>query len=142
MPWHTEYRADIAVIHTVYTGQVSPTDLGAAVMAVVGLAARHGARLFFTDLRQLEGGHSVFDLYALAETLHELPIPPDAREALVLPASPSTACDADFWETVCRNRGYEVRGFADPVAALAWLRAASSPSPRRAPPVASASPSG
>ena len=142
MPWHSEYRAEASVVHTTCSGQVSPAELNAAALAAVDLAARHGARLFLTDLRQLEGGHSVFDLYALAETLHVLPVPPATREALVLPLSPSAVSDAGFWETVCRNRGYEVRGFTDPESALDWLRAEIMPAPRRAAPVASAFPSG
>ncbi|MGE3847742.1 MAG: hypothetical protein AB7I01_12755 [Gammaproteobacteria bacterium] len=142
MPWQTEHHAEAGVIHTTYTGQVPPQELGAAVAAAVGLAARHGTHLFLTDLRQLEGGHSVFDLYALAETLHALPIPLHAREALLLPTSRRAAGDADFWETVCRNRGYEVRGFADPATALAWLREAPRVPPPRVTPVASALPSG
>ncbi len=142
MPWQTEYRADAGVIHTTFTGLVSPAELAAALAAAISLAARHGAHRFLTDLRRLDGGHSVFDLYALAETLHDLPLAPGAREALVMPTSPRAANDADFWETVCRNRGYEVRGFADPAGALGWLRASTTPAPRRAPPVASAFPSG
>ncbi|MBX9608555.1 MAG: hypothetical protein K2Y51_20215 [Gammaproteobacteria bacterium] len=142
MPWHSEYRADASVVHTTFLGQVPPTELRAAAMAGLALAARHGAHLFLTDLRQLEGGHSVFDLYALAESLRDLRVPPTTREALVLPTAPSAASDAGFWETVCRNRGFEVRGFADQSSALDWLRGEVMPASRCAPPVASASPSG
>ena len=46
---------------------------------------------------------------------------PRFREAVLLPLSPEMAREARGFETMCLNRGFEVRIFDDRSAALAWL---------------------
>ena len=119
--WLVQYHAPLAVVETEFRDSLSPTELVAAVRDAVAVARAHGAHLFLADCLRLTGGHSVFDLFALAERLPELGLPRGSREALIMPSAPGAAFDAEFWETVCRNRGFEVRGFTSREQALAWL---------------------
>ena len=43
------------------------------------------------------------------------------REAVLLPLDPAAEEEFQFFETVCRNRGLDVRVFAERDEALAWL---------------------
>jgi len=121
MPWHISYLADLDAIVTVYSGVLSAEALQEAVQSTLALARQHGTKNFLADCGSLEGGHSVFNLYALAKLLESVGIPPDFREAIVLPQLDAPASDVRFWETTCRNRGFDVRVFKTVVDATAWL---------------------
>lgn len=121
VPWQVQYHARLAVVETEFRDDLSPTDLVAAVHGAVAVARNHGTHLFLADCTCLTGVYSVFDLFALAESLHEFGLPRGSREALIMPSAPGAAFDAEFWETVCRNRGFDVRRFAAREQALAWL---------------------
>lgn len=121
MAWQIRYDAGHDWIAIDYADQLSPSELIDSVLAGVALGRQHGTLRYQCDASRLVGGHSVFDLYALAEQLHAIGVPPGTREALIVPPQPAPAVDAAFWETVCRNRGYAVCSFLDRDAAITWL---------------------
>ena len=121
MPWQALYDPANDLVDTTLSGHLTPPELVESVIASIELSKAHGTARFLFDVTQLTGGHSVFDLYALAEQLHDLGISRGAREALVVPTLSVTGFDAGFWETLCRNRGLEVCCFIDRPRALAWL---------------------
>ena len=61
------------------------------------------------------------NIWALADFLAKLPAGTFEREALLLPAAVAAVEDIRFYETTCRDRGLDVRVFADRDEALAWL---------------------
>lgn len=121
MSWQMRYVAEHHLIAMEFADQLSPSELVESVSAGIRLSKQHGTLRYLCDASRLTGGHSVFDLYALAEQLHALGVPLGTREAVIVPRQPGTSIDAAFWETVCRNRGFEVRSFTDPDSALRWL---------------------
>lgn len=42
--------------------------------------------------------------------------------AVILPKSPKMVTDYNFYETVCKNRGWSVKTFEDRKAAIKWLK--------------------
>ncbi len=73
-----------------------------------------------TDTRELQGGHSLADLYFLSDWL----VQQQAfrlREAVLMPVSAAVQDNARLWETACFNRGLNVKVFNDRDAALTWL---------------------
>jgi hypothetical protein len=121
MPWKIEYLADQHLIECAFDGYLNAADLVAGATATIAAGNAHGTARYLCDCSGLSGGHSVFDLYTLAERLHELGMPRGAHEAVIVSRLPALAMDASFWETVCRNRGFKVRSFIDRASALAWL---------------------
>mgnify|MGYP000873593975 CR=1 FL=1 len=129
MPWTVTFDAGPAIVHTTFTGLVPPEDLEAAVQATLALAVAHGALRFLADCRGLEGGHSLFDLFEKAQRVERSGLSRCVREAVVMPANVRVRSDVQFWETVARNRGFEVRVFPDLDSAVAWLTEAAAPAP-------------
>lgn len=106
-------------VEPVFAGHFDSTELAAAAEQVVAAAIEHGTQRILADCTDLTGGHTIADLYAIAE--RTTPGRQQLREALLLPTSPPAAEYVRFWEDVCRNRGMAVRVFQDRAAALAWL---------------------
>jgi hypothetical protein len=121
MPWSVTVHSEIPVIETVYSGTLTESELYQAVGETFTLAHKHERRLFLADCSLLDGGHSVTDLFFLAdfvlahESCHTL------KEAVLLNGRSVTIDHIDFWETTCFNRGLNVRIFHDRQSAIEWL---------------------
>ena len=122
MAWKTRMLDDPEAVETVYSGSVSPDELLAAGRATLALGTKHACRFVLADCRELTGGHSIVDLYALASELSEATAPSRLVEAVLLPDSPLAEDHVRFWETLGVNRGLNVRLFRDREEALRWLR--------------------
>jgi hypothetical protein len=122
MPWQSVFHAEQAIVEVTYTGHVTTTELQEALQEIIALGRRHRTLRVLADCAALQGGHSVVDLYFLADSLKSMEEASGMKEALLLPRSPESAQAVAFWETICRNRGLRARAFQDRAAALAWLR--------------------
>ena len=123
MPWTNAELSEPPVIETTYTGMVSPKELVEAVKATTDWAASTGKHQLLGDCRELTGGHSLFDLYAVVEELDRAGLGRNLREAILVPGTTMPAEMTRFWETACCNRGLKVRVFSDRAEALKWLEA-------------------
>ena len=124
MAWNTELSSDGAYVGVTYDGYVTPGELLKCFDATVALVTKHDQWHIFTDTTALQGGHSVTDLYYLADAILATGHGSKIREAVLMSALPDTAEKVRFWETTCANRGLRVRIFTDRGEALGWLRAA------------------
>ena len=74
------------------------------------------------DDSELEDVGSVVDLYDLPTLYEEQGLERGSKGAVVLPAANAkVAEDARFHETVCLNRGWQVKVFTDCQEAIDWL---------------------
>ena len=114
---------DLGVVETVYTGSPTATaeELQKAVSSSLAFAAEHGAKLFLSDCRALAGGQSILPVYEVGEFYSNRCVSRKVREAVILPRDRLAADNLQFYETTTRNRGFNVRVFADRDSALAWL---------------------
>lgn len=121
MTWSTTLVTDLPIVETTFAGVVLKPELLEAVQSSLRLAVEHQTRYFLADCRALSGGHSVFDLYEIGESIDRGESRERLVEALLLPALPTAAENVQFWETLGLNRGHGLRVFTDRGEALAWL---------------------
>jgi hypothetical protein len=123
MPWTVEYDLELGIVVGRFVGQVTDDDFKEATATAIGRAKANNTNRFLIDDSEWEGGASVLGLFGLPEIYEELEADWTSRAALVLPAANRTAemRDAKFYETVCRNRGWNVRVFPQRKEAIEWL---------------------
>ncbi len=121
MPWSIILHPNDPFVETRYVGSLSPPELAEAVHETLRTVEAHKRHLVLGDCSKLEGGHSLFDLYGLADAVLASGLAHLIREAIILPALPGAVEDVRFWETTCMNRGIVVRIFTTREEALAWL---------------------
>jgi hypothetical protein len=119
MPCRAFLDPEAAHAEASFTGTLTASELEGAVREIMALMQESDTRLLLADCTGVTGGHSVFDLYGLADWL--MASAPSFREAVVLPTLDLAAKNVRFWETTCRNRGLAVRIFNDRQSALEWL---------------------
>lgn len=127
MAWELSYLSEHGVVVTSYIGLIEQKALEEAVLTTIAMGQRYEAIRFLADCRNLEGGHSIVDLFDLVKMLDGMDLPLNVREAIVLPQLEAAASDVLFWETACRNRGINVRVFNCMEHALAWLTESEHP---------------
>ena len=116
-----EYRIAIEgdLLRVVATGtDDSLAEAQAYSLAVLQAAVEHGATRILSDERELAYRLGIIDTYALAQAIAER-APSVGRAALV--TARENQPEAEFWETVVRNRGLVVRIFERLEDAEAWL---------------------
>ncbi|WP_420712409.1 STAS/SEC14 domain-containing protein [Niveibacterium sp. 24ML] len=119
MPYVARFCDQTSVVEASYTGQVTSRDLKLAAQEILELLKLHGVSRVLADCSDMVGGHTVFDLYALADWLKHTA--PYVREAVVLSRTDHADEAVQFWATTCRNRGIAVRVFRDRDSAREWL---------------------
>lgn len=121
MAWKTRIVPEHRFVEMTYTGMVPPAELTASVAEAGRLMSEAQLTCLLADCSELLGGHSVFDLYYLAEAMSGTSRIHSLREAVVLPKMKNAAETAAFWETTASIRGLDVQAFATRAEALAWL---------------------
>ena len=111
-------------VEMVLSGNVPAHEVTSGLAQTLELMAASRCALVLADCSTLTGGHSISDLFARAENASGESAVRGCREAIVLPSLPSAQELARFWETVCVNRGIDVRSFTEREAAVAWLTSA------------------
>jgi hypothetical protein len=121
MPWQATIHPDLPIIETCYSGILSSSDLAAAAHETLNLAKTHAMTRLLGDCTQLAGGHSIVDLYLLADAVAVSGLAYTLKEAILLPSLEASSENVKFWETTCFNRGIRVRIFTERQLALNWL---------------------
>jgi hypothetical protein len=123
MPWTVEYNSELGIVEGRYVGRVTDDDFKEATIKAIGLAKVNNTNRFFIDDSEWEGGASVLGLFQLPKMHEKLEADRTSRAALILPPSSRAAevRDAQFYETVCKNRGWNVRVFLEREEAIKWL---------------------
>lgn len=121
MPWEVTLHADLGIVETRYDRVLRPAELEAAVLETLRVASEAGASRFLGDCTRLTGGHSIADLYFLAQAVQNSKVAGRVREAVLLPEVQSAQRVVHFWEDAATNRGLVVEIFCDREAAVDWL---------------------
>ena len=122
MAWRIEFDENRRVIGLTYAGRVSEKDVRDSSIAAISMIGERSTRNImsdFTDVTQLD--MSVVGVFELPKSYPALGLSGPFREAIVSPKQSSVRERADFYETVCVNRGYDVRIFELRAPALDWL---------------------
>jgi len=121
MPWQVTLHPELPIIETRYEGLLSPAVLAEAIEGTLALVKESGRNLLLGDCTALVGGHSITDLYYLADAVKDSGLSHRLKEAVIFPELPAPAGHVKFWETTCYNRGIRVRIFTDRQGAIDWL---------------------
>ncbi len=122
MPWKLEVSGSPAIIEVIYEGDVGPVELEAAFTAALTESVHRQNPLFLANLVALTGGHSIIDLMDIVTRIEAEVVDRRFREAVLVPPGTPLGPHAEFYETACRNRGFNARVFNDRDEAVAWLR--------------------
>lgn len=119
MKWDIEYQKEHGIVYARLTGIGTDELLQQSADECVAIANKNDSNKFLVDERDLTYSTSISNIYDSAEGMKG--ISRTNKVAFVYSESPSNKNDYRFFETVSRNRGYNVRVFENQQKAMAWL---------------------
>ena len=126
MPYSIKHLPDLAIVEVARTGLISGDDLREATSECITLQKHTGVTKFIVDANGWEVIASFLDVYNLADQQYSNEgLDRKTHIAVILPTSISAQAAADFYETVCKNRGWNARVHPNRQSALEWLMVAS-----------------
>ena len=125
MAWTHEYNSTLRLVEVVFTGDTTGRDLHEATTKAISLSKERGITRFLVDAAELKLSAPLIDIIDLPDKQYvEEGLDRRSRVALITPISPRGKEAAQFYETVCYNRGWQVQLFTTRDEAMAWLHAA------------------
>ena len=122
MPYNINHLANPDIVEVVFSGDVSANDLREVTTKCIGLQKETNASKFLVQLHRSEVVASFFDVYDLADNQYQREgLDRKSMIAVVLPTALSAQAAADFYETVCVNRGWNAQVHPHRQSALDWL---------------------
>ena len=114
------YNADLCIVEITCKGMVSSNELKTEQAPIFALAEEHNTDMFLLDLTNYESSLSPVDILGGVSSYSDKTTM-QIRIAVVAPISEEARQDAQFYETVCVNRGWNARVFAERQEAIDWL---------------------
>ena len=122
VPWSLEeIDSQHPIVEVHYAGVLDAHELADAFAAAALQAQQRNLSRVLADCTELQGGHSVIDLYGLVSRLKALDPSGALHEALIRPTNKKGAELVRFFETAAVNRGLTIRTFGDRESAIDWL---------------------
>ncbi|KAA3629905.1 MAG: hypothetical protein DWQ09_02425 [Proteobacteria bacterium] len=122
MPWTYNYSPTLQIVEVFYVGRTTAYDLKESTSELIALEKEKGVNRFLIDTSEMEFVASMIDILDLPEKQYiEEEADRSGRIALIMPTSLRTKEAVEFYETACKNRGWNVQTFLEREEAVRWL---------------------
>ncbi|MBK6345020.1 MAG: hypothetical protein IPN08_11175 [Bacteroidales bacterium] len=123
MGWKAGHNKNLGILEVTFTGSPEIEELKAAVMSSLKLCYEKQVTRVLADCSKMVSSvnDSIMSTYELGSFYESLKIEILMKEAIILPENEKAAAMMYFFETTARNRGFNVRVFAERDDALSWL---------------------
>ncbi len=112
MAWRLKIDSNLRFVELVLSGIVTGADIHEATSKCIAMTNEKGVPGILIDSFRLEQAPAIADLYSLpAEQFVQEDLSHKVHFALIIPESPRLKDYADFYETICNNRGWAVKLF-------------------------------
>ena len=115
-----EYHPELGIVEAKNIGQVSEDELKMVTSQAFDLGKVNNSILFLVNSSELDE-IPLIDLYFLPNLYNELGFDRRSKIAHLLPKNIDAAENAQFYEDVLINRGWQVKSFTDREEAIIWL---------------------
>jgi hypothetical protein len=122
MPWKQEIKDGGLLLEVTYQGTFEAEELRASTIEIVDLLITKDIQRLILDCHQAHFNVPTIAVYQLPELYAAKGLSRQVRAAVVKPHDGYHLEIFEFYEDVCRNRGYFVMLFDDADQARQWLR--------------------
>ncbi len=119
--WGAQYVPDRETVVVNGSGRLSLEDLKGTARGAADLLMRNRATRMILTCSEAVLDVKVLDIFYLPECYKKVGVPASAKIALVLPRTRQSSSIFEFYETVCRNKGYTCKLFQNQRSAEQWL---------------------
>jgi len=124
MAWSTEFRDEGRILRVLIEGRFSAPQAMEMTRESVEVATRARATRIMLDCSKAKFDIPIIDVYKVPDLYSSRGVAHGVRAAVLMPPGGVDREMYEFYEDVCRNRGYFVKLFESEDEAWAWLREA------------------
>ena len=121
MPYEISYREKSGVVVIVNEGEPTYDELVRQSQEAINLARDKKSELFLSDFSNVKVRTNNIELFRLLDIYAEFGMSQTSRIAAVVTNMELKAEQLRFFETICLNRGWQVKIFLKRELALEWL---------------------
>ena len=110
------------------TGNLTYKECFKQCQDAMELGQLHHTNLFFADCTNLVVQPNIVEVFDFFPATYEkLGVPKTIKLACLISGDAVTAKELAFYETICRNRGWQIRLFKDRSTAMQWIHGQQEP---------------
>lgn len=121
MPYKIEFMEEHGIVVIENKGEVSYEELVKQSQEAIELVQCKKARLLLTDFSSVDTQASITDIFQFPKIYNGLGLDRTSRIAVLVSDETLGSKELSFYETICLNRGWQVRIFTKKDLALEWL---------------------
>ena len=121
MSWRMEHSESERILRITASGPVSSDDAFQQVKEATERIVREDLTGALVDYTGAVLEMPIVDIVKVPDMFDALSLPHQTRIAVVLPPDPANIHKYTFFDDAASNRGFQVRLFWEPTAALGWL---------------------
>ena len=122
MPTEIKYLSTEKVVWVKQSGKITAAEMRENTLEVIRLVKEHGTSRVLSDNTDMVTDAKTTDLFNLPKLYDELGFSKASKVANIMNVATGRKENYQFYETVCRNRGYDIKLFDDQESALKWLK--------------------
>ncbi len=122
MPWSMEFKDEGRVLWILLEGPMSADEIAEMMRESVSTVAAQQVPRVLIDCGESRMSVPTLDIYKLPDLYAASGVPRQLRVAIIPPHDGYKRKSYQFYEDVCRNRGYFVRLFEREAEAWSWVR--------------------
>src|SRR5690242_12318202 len=122
MPWTMEFTDDERILRVTYQGDLREDELRGGTHQIIAAMVQHKCQRALLDCLEARMEVPALNVYQLPDVYDASGIGRQVRAAVVLPRDGYKRELYEFYEDVCRNRGYFVKLFETMEEAWTWIR--------------------
>ena len=121
MTWDVRHLDDTNIVYIEDKGPSTYQDYVEQTRKALELGKKHDTNLVLGDYSKAKSKTSIFDIFHLPALYDKLEVDKTNKFAVIIPLSDDEKGVYTFYETICKNRGRNVKLFHDKNDALEWL---------------------
>lgn len=122
MPYTIDYLKDERIVLITNLGEFTHDDFLKQAQETYEVGLLNHCSLFLVDCTSMIARASTLKIFSTPDMYEKMNAPRTNKVALIAPTDQDTKTDLKFYETVCVNRGWPIKMFADRDSAVRWLR--------------------
>lgn len=122
MPYTIGFVKEDGIVLLQNTGNLTYKECVSQAKEALELGRTNNTRFYLADCTHLVVQANVLEVFDFFPTLYEkIHMPRTVKLALLMSKDAVTARDMGFYETVCQNRGWQIKMLRDKSSAMKWL---------------------
>lgn len=127
MAWSISFNEQTRILEHILSEPFKVEELPAVVKSTLEAGRTHDTRLILSNCLAIEKPISLLKVFGLIRLVEPIPWDRTLKHAVLTSPLPVVAKEMEFYVTIARNRGFNVRSFRHRDEAVDWLLGSGTP---------------